>query len=188
MIHNVLEYIKGERIWLIDNESRTSAGFSERKDLVYGADYITVSAMLKEIEREISVRKEDYEDARLDNVAMTLQEFTQQTKPMYVVVDIIQELYAMLGKEGKTEEMDVLEEASRWGIYVIVTSEPKIPMRSGKFMDMLSSSKSGIILGNIKEQKVFDYTGIREENRQAEYGYQHTNGINRKMLVARHIM
>lgn len=188
MIHNVLEYIKGERIWLIDNESRTSAGFSERKDLVYGADYITVSAMLKEIEREISVRKEDYEDARLDNVAMTLQEFTQQTKPMYVVVDIIQELYAMLGKEGKTEEMDVLEEASRWGIYVIVTSEPKIPMRSGKFMDMLGSSKSGIILGNIKEQKVFDYTGIREENRQAEYGYQHTNGINRKMLVARHIM
>ena len=83
--------------------------------------------------------------------------------------------------------MDVLCEACRWGIYVIAASEPKIPMRSGRFMELLSESKSGIILGNIKEQRVFDYSGIREENRKAEYGYCHVNGVNKKMLVARHM-
>ncbi len=54
-------------------------------------------------------------------------------------------------------------------------------------MDLLSTSKSGIILGNIKEHKVFDYSGIREENQQVEFGYRHFNGLNCKIMVARYV-
>lgn len=103
------------------------------------------------------------------------------------MIDTVQELHALISREGKQEELDVLHEAAKWGIYVIAASDPKIPIRSGKLMDLLSTSKSGIILGNIKEQKVFDYSGIREENRQAEFGYRHFNGLNCKIMVARYV-
>ena len=93
----------------------------------------------------------------------------------------------LLSREGKAEKLDILEEAVKLGIGVIVTSDPKIPIRSGRFMEMLSECKTGIILGNIKEQKIFDYTGIREENRSVEYGYQHTNGVNRKIMLAKYM-
>lgn len=186
VLHNILEHIRGHKIWLIDNEDRTSIEYMKEESLTYGAEYAEISVMLQDIAGELKIRKEDYEEAKLDDVTLTPQRFAEQAEPVYVLVDIVQNLYALLGKEGRTEEMDILEEASRWGIYVIVTSEPKIPMRSGRFMELLSESKSGIILGNIKEQRVFDYSGVREENRKAEYGYCHTNGTNRKMLVARH--
>jgi S-DNA-T family DNA segregation ATPase FtsK/SpoIIIE len=187
MLHGILEHINGSRVWLIDNENRTSVGFMERENISYGADYGEISAMLRDIARETETRKEDYEEAKLDDVTLTPQKYAEQEEPAYVLVDIVQSLYELLGKEGKSEEMDVLCEACRWGIYVIAASEPKIPMRSGRFMELLSESKSGIILGNIKEQRVFDYSGIREENRKAEYGYCHVNGVNKKMLVARHM-
>lgn len=103
------------------------------------------------------------------------------------MIDIVQELHALVTREGKQEELDILEEAAKWGIYVIAASDPKIPIRSGRLLELLSMSKSGIILGNIKEQKVFDYSGIREENRQAEFGYRHSNGLNCKIMVARHV-
>lgn len=157
------------------------------ENIIYGADYMTVSGMLKEIEQEVRRRSEDFEEEKLDDITITPQKFAEKQMPQYIVIDIVQELYTLISKEGRAEEMDILEEASKWGIYVIAASNPKIPIRSGKLMDALSMSKSGVILGNIKEQKVFDYSGIREENRQAEYGYQHTNGLNRKMMLARYV-
>ncbi len=186
-VHNVLAYLAGKKVWLFDNSSRTSAGFMGAENIIYGADYMTVSGMLKEIEQEVRRRSEDFEEEKLDDITITPQKFAEKQMPQYIVIDIVQELYTLISKEGRAEEMDILEEASKWGIYVIAASNPKIPIRSGKLMDALSMSKSGVILGNIKEQKVFDYSGIREENRQAEYGYQHTNGLNRKMMLARYV-
>ena len=39
MLHGILEHINGSRVWLIDNENRTSVGFMERENISYGADY-----------------------------------------------------------------------------------------------------------------------------------------------------
>lgn len=186
-IYNVLSYLAGKRIWLFDNSSRTSAVFMGEENLTYGADYSAFSEMLGEIATEIGKCREDFEEAKLDDIAMTPQQFAGSREPKYAVIDTVQELHALISREGKQEELDVLEEAAKWGIYVIAASDPKIPIRSGKLMDLLSTSKSGIILGNIKEQKVFDYSGIREENRQVEFGYRHSNGLNCKIMVARYV-
>ena len=153
----------------------------------YGADFDSIHRILGDIDRECQCRKEDYEEAKLDNLTLTLYDFLQTKEPVYVVIDIVQELYALLQSKGAAEEMDILEEAVKWGIYVIVSSEPKIPLRSGRFMELVGQSKTGIILGNIKEQKVFEFTGLREENRRVEYGYRHTNGVNQKIMLAKYM-
>lgn len=186
VLHQVLNYLKGKKVWILDQEKRSSADFMNREKYIYGADYDSIRSILQEIKRECENRKEDYEEEKLDNLTVTLYDFLQTKEPVYVVIDIVQELYGLFRKEGAESELDILEEATKWGIYVIVSSEPQIPLRSGKLMEIIGQSKTGIILGNIKEQKVFGYTGLREENREIEFGYQHTNGLNRKIMLAKY--
>lgn len=186
VLHQVLNYLKGKKVWILDQEKRSSADFMNKEKYTYGADYDSIRSILQEINRECENRKEDYEEERLDNLTLTLYDFLKTKEPVYVVIDIIQELYGLFRKEGAESELDILEEATKWGIYVIVSSEPQIPLRSGKLMEMIGQSKTGIILGNIKEQKVFGYTGLREENRKIEFGYQHTNGLNKKIMLAKY--
>lgn len=185
ILRMTLNYLRGRKIWLLDQDKRSLADFMAVQNVRYGADYDAVHEIFMEIEKECECRKEEYEEAKLDNFAMTLYDFAKKKEPAFVVIDVVQELYALLNKEGKAEELEILGDAMKLGIYVIVSSDPKIPLRSGRFMEMLGESKTGIILGNIKEQKVFDYTGIRDENRNVQNGYQHTNGVNRKIMLAR---
>lgn len=186
VLHQALNYLKGKKVWILDQEKRSSADFMNREKYIYGADYDSIRSILQEVKRECENRKEDYEEEKLDNLTITLYDFLQTKEPLYVVIDIVQELYGLFHKEGTEGELDILEEAIKWGIYVIASSEPQIPLRSGKLMEILGQSKTGIILGNIKEQKVFGYTGLREENRKIEFGYQHTNGLNRKIMLAKY--
>lgn len=185
VLHQALHYLQGKKVWLLDQDKRSSAEFMNRDNLRYAADYDTIHDILQEIAGECERRREDYEEAKLDDVTLTLHDFVQKQEPMYIVIDVVQELFSLLNRDGKTEEMDILEEAVKLGIYVIVSSDPKIPLRSGRFMEILSESKTGIILGNIKEQKIFDYAGVREENKDVEYGYYHTSGVNRKIMLAK---
>ncbi len=187
VIHLVLDYLRGQQVWMFDQEKRTSVEFMNVEGIRYAADYETSCVLLREIKEQCERRKEDYEEAKLDELTLTLYNFVQKQKPMYVVVDIMQDLHAMFTKEGQAEQLDILEEASRWGIYVIASSDPKIPLRSGKFMEMMSETKTGIAVGNIREQRVFEYTGIREENRKVEYGYHHLNGVNQKIMLAKYV-
>ncbi len=39
---------------------------------------------------------------------------------------------------------------------------------------------------NIKDQLLFSYTGVREENRKVEFGYYHNAGVNRKVKLIFH--
>ena len=83
--------------------------------------------------------------------------------------------------------IDILEEAVRYGIYVLVTSEFKVKkMTRSKFIEMLLASREVLILGNIKDQLLFSYTGVREENRKVEFGYYHNAGVNRKVKLIFH--
>lgn len=50
-------------------------------------------------------------------------------------------------------------------------------------MDMVLSVREALILGNIKDQIVFSYSGIREENRKLDFGYYHNAGENRKVKL-----
>lgn len=181
-----LHYLKGKKIWLFDQDKRTLASYMQMENLHYGADQETFSVLLQEISEECRKRKEDYEEAKLDDLTLSLYEFARKQEPAYVVIDIVQELYTLMDKAGKAEELQILEEAQKLGLYVILSSEPKLPLRAGRLIEMVGESKTGLILGNIKEQKIFDYTGIREENRNIAYGYLHDNGMNQKIMLAKY--
>ena len=88
------------------------------------------------------------------------------------------------GLDNDNECLDVLADAVQCGCYLCVTSDIKISrMTKSKFLQMLMESRQGLVLGNIKNQQIFQYTGIREDNRQLDMGYYHTAGVNERLKL-----
>ena len=118
-------------------------------------------------------------------MGLTAAEFIKTLPPVYVMIDMLQDLYENTGEDNSM--IDVLEEAARYGIYMLVTSEMKVKkMTKSKVIDMSIASREALILGNIREQLLFSYTGIREENRKVEFGYYHNAGVSRKVKLIVH--
>ena len=185
VIKNMLSMVSGEKVYLFDNKSHELAAYQSRENVVYASDKSTVADALKQIKEDIFARKEDYEEAKLDNVSLSIEGFAKTLPPIYVMVDMLQELYDNVAEDNSM--IDILEEAVRYGIYVLVTSEFKVKkMTRSKFIEMLLASREVLILGNIKDQLLFSYTGVREENRKVEFGYYHNAGINRKVKLILH--
>ena len=124
-------------------------------------------------------------EQRKASSSLSMETFVKTLPPIYVMVDMLQELYENV--EEDNSRIDILEEAVRYGIYVLVTSEFKVKkMTRSKFIEMLLASREVLILGNIKDQLLFSYTGVREENRKVEFGYYHNAGVNRKVKLIFH--
>ena len=185
VIKNMLSMVSGEKVYLFDNKSHELAAYQSRENVVYASDKSTVADALKQIEEDIFERKEAYEEAKLDDVSLSIESFAKTLPPIYVMVDMLQELYDNVAEDNSM--IDILEEAVRYGIYVLVTSEFKVKkMTRSKFIEMLLASREVLILGNIKDQLLFSYTGVREENRKVEFGYYHNAGVNRKVKLILH--
>ena len=185
VIKNMFSMVSGEKVYLFDNKSHELAAYQSRENVVYASDKSTVADALKQIKEDIFARKEDYEEAKLDDVSLSIESFAKTLPPIYVMVDMLQELYDNVAEDNSM--IDILEEAVRYGIYVLVTSEFKVKkMTRSKFIEMLLASREVLILGNIKDQLLFSYTGVREENRKVEFGYYHNAGINRKVKLILH--
>lgn len=185
VIKNMLSMVSGEKVYLFDNKSHELAAYQSRENVVYASDKSTVADALKQIEEDIFERKEVYEEAKLDDVSLSIENFAKTLPPIYVMVDMLQELYENVEEDNSM--IDILEEAVRYGIYVLVTSEFKVKkMTRSKFIEMLLASREVLILGNIKDQLLFSYTGVREENRKVEFGYYHNAGVNRKVKLILH--
>ena len=104
--------------------------------------------------------KKNMKKQKLDDVSLSMETFVKTLPPIYVMVDMLQELYENV--EEDNSRIDILEEAVRYGIYVLVTSEFKVKkMTRSKFIEMLLASREVLILGNIKDQLLFSYTGVR---------------------------
>lgn len=179
MLKNVLNHISGNKVYLIDARNRNLRLFEREENIVYAGNREQVEKVFGYIRDEINTRKEMYDGLR--DKDKTLKEYGYSLKPVYIVVDIIQELQENL--DGDNEKLDILAEAVQCGIYVIVTADVKLRARTSKFLNMLTECKGGLVLGNIKEQGVFSYTGIREENRKCELGYYHIRGENKKVKL-----
>lgn len=182
MVRNLITVAGSDKVYLFDNRSRHLAAYQTADNILYAGDEGNIRDNLELIREEITQRKESYEEARLDNVALTLEEYARSCPPVYVAVDGLQELYENLGEDN--EWMDILAEAVNYGFHVLVTSELKVKkMTRSRFFDMLLSVREALILGNIKDQIIFSYAGIREENRKVEFGYYHNSGENRKVKL-----
>lgn len=185
VIKNMLKLVAGEQVFIFDSKSHDLASYQAKEQITYVGDKASVENALQKIKEEVERRKEDYEEEKIDKVTLTVEEFVKTLPPLYVMVDMLQELYENVGENNRL--IDILEEAVRYGVHVLVTSEMKVKkMTRSKFIDMLIASREALILGNIKDQLLFSYTGIREENRNIEFGYYHNAGVSRKVKLIVH--
>ncbi len=179
---NILRHIQGQKVYLFDAKNMNLRMYENESGIVYAGDEKTIMLALQEIKEETDRRREQYEQQ--EDIRITLKEFGQSLKPVFVIVDIVQELHERLG--GDDGKLDILADAAKSGIYVIATADVKLRPRNSEFLNMLAESKCGLIVGNIREQGIFSYTGLREENRRVDLGYYHEKGVNRKIKLITH--
>ena len=69
------------------------------------------------------------------------------------------------------------------GIYIVVTADVKLRTGKSRLTALLSESKSGVVLGNAKNQTIFCAIGMRERNLQVDFGYMARPGNLQKMKL-----
>lgn len=184
VIHNVLRRLAGRKIWLFDNAAQTSVGFRNQENLEYAVGLEQISGALEEIGRLIEERKEEFEEAQIDDVSLIRSRFLDKAEKVYLVIDGAQELETLFSEARKGKLLDRIAEAASWGVDVISASDQKLPFSGSRYMDSLKQIKAGIVLGNIKEQRIYDVPRIREENHNPKFGYLVDNGTVQKLMIA----
>lgn len=182
-LKNVLWHLRGHKIYLFDAKNGGLKGYEQMKGIIYTGDESTVEGVIRELEEEVKKRREAYDEQI--GIGITLKEYGRSLEPVYIVVDVVQELQERLGSDDK--KLDVLADAVLSGMFVIAVSDAKLRARNSSFLNMMADSKSGLILGNIKEQNVFSYNRIREENCNVDFGYFHNRGVNKKVKLIQHV-
>ena len=182
-VKNVLQQLSGEQTYLFDAKSGDLRMYEREEAITYAGDGDGIETALDSIRQETEKRREAYEQQKAGN--HTLKEYGHSLPPVFILVDVIQDLYEQIGTNN--EKLDILAEAVKSGIYMVVTSDTKLRAKGSDFLGMLVESKNGLVLGNIKEQSIFSYTGIREENKKADIGYCHKRGENSKLKLIEHI-
>lgn len=182
-IKNVIWHLRGQKIYLFDAKNGNLRMYEQMDYITYGGDESTSERLIQELETEIERRKALYDEQV--GISVTFKEYGRTLEPVYILVDIVQELQERLGADDK--KLDVLAKAVQSGMFVIVTSDAKLRARNSEFLNMLVDSKSGLVLGNIKDQSVFSYTRIREENCNVDFGYFHNKGVNKKIKLIQYV-
>ena len=123
----------------------------------------------------------DNEEERIDDVTLTPKAFNKKLEPVYVVLDSVQQVHEMVDDNAS---FDVLAEAVKFGFFIMTTTDIRIKKVTGsEFMNLLTTLMDGLVLGNIRDQSVFNYTGIREDNRKLDMGYHHKRGNNNRIKL-----
>ena len=137
---------------------------------------------MEQLECDINDRRAAYEEEKIGDVTLKLADFVKSIEPIYIVVDVIQELYESMTDMGEESRLNVIEEAVKLGFYLIVTANAgTFRDQRNKLLMLLKDSKEGVVVGNIKQQSIFSIPGIRETNQQPEIGYYFQSGKNGKL-------
>lgn len=107
--------------------------------------------------------------------------------PLYILIDVVQGLYEGLEEKGLGKKLAVLEDALACGIYLAATSDANLRAGRCSLFQKLSQARGGAVVGNVKRQNVFPYTGIREENRDVDMGYHFGSGGARKVRFIQYL-
>lgn len=182
MLRNILHHIDGHQMYLFDNKSGDLMEYRNKESIKYAGNAEAAFSILEELKEEIENRISDYEEK--GDATLTLKGYGQSLEPVFVLIDVVQELYEAL--DSNEEQIDVFAKAVQCGIYVVVTADAKLRARKEEFLSMLLENKHGLVVGNIKEQGIFSYSGIREENRKVDLGYYHERGENIKVKLIEH--
>lgn len=181
-VKTLLQRTSGGKIFILDGMNGILGQYQARENIIYANVKDSIIQTLQKVDEIIKLRQEEYEDAKIDDIALIAKQFCQTLEPVYILIDSLQDLYEQLDEDNG--KIDILCEAIQYGCYVLVTSDSKIKkMTKSKFFNLLLASSEGLILGNIKEQGVFSISGIREENRQLDLGYYHRRGETKKIKL-----
>ena len=180
-VKTLMKQIKGQKVYVFDNADGMLRAYAQEDGVSYANSNESVKELLGEINEIIEERKELYDEARIDDVTLSAKNFAQALDRYYVVIDSLQQIYEMVNDDAV---FDTFAEAVKFGFLVLATSDIRIKKTTGSdFMNLLAASMDGLALGSIKEQAIFTFTGIREDNRKIDMGYHHKRGSNSKIKL-----
>ena len=180
-VKTLLKHAEGKTVYVFDNEDSMLRPYESHTGIRYACGKEGYQSHLEEIEALVADRREQHEEERIDDVTLTLKAFGQRQEPVYIVLDSLQQIYEGIDDNAR---FDIFMEAQKCGCYILATSDIRIRKTMGsEFMTVLADSAEGLVLGNIRDQSVFSYVGIREDNRSLELGYYHKRGKNWKIKL-----
>ena len=182
LLRHALHACKDIPCYLFDAKNAGLRAYAECENIFYAQSANDSERLLDNLAEKLRQYEEAYQQEAERGV--TMQEYIRVKAPMYILIDVVQDLVSRVEEE---EKLDILAQAAEMGIPILVTSDERLRGRGNDFLRMLADAKRGIVLGNIRNQSVFSYTGIREDNNQVDIGYiVERSGILRIKLAYAH--
>ena len=180
-VKTLIKLAKGRKLFIFDNEEGLLRVHGQQEGASYANTQDGAKEQLSDIKDLIEERKELYEEERIEDVTLTSKTFSQKLEPIYIVIDSVQQVHEMV---DDNVAFDILAQAVKFGFFATVTSDTRIKKTTGSdFVNSLTTLMDGLVLGSIRDQSMFDYVGIREDNRKLDVGYHHKRGNNSKIKL-----
>jgi len=177
----LIKVASGSKLYIFDSEEGLLREYQQNDGVNYANTQDGAKEQLNIIRDIVEERKEVYEEERIDDVSLTPKAFSKKLEAIYIVLDSVQQVHEMV---DDNDVFDVLVEAAKFGFFVTATSDIRIKRTTGsEFMNLLEALMDALVLGNIRDQSMFSYTGIREDNMRLDVGYHHKRGNNSKIKL-----
>lgn len=181
-LRSAMKHVENNKVYLFDSKKRDLYNYAQKQNVIYSDNAATALRNLEQLEEELEIRKEGYEEAKIDDISLRIQDYAKTIPPCYIVIDVIQEFFEILAEQKQESRLDCIEKAIGLGCYVIVTSDAGIFRdQRNKLLMRLKGLKEGIVVGNIKQQSIFSSVGVRENNTRPDIGYYFKSGKNGKI-------
>lgn len=180
-VRTLIKMAGNSKVFIFDGADGVLKSYETPGKIDYANTKETVQQQIKQILNLLEERKEEYEEAKIDNPSLTTKDFANTQEPVYIVIDNVQELLEITGDKTCFDE---LREALKYGFCMVVTSDNKIRKIIGcDFMNTLLAVNEALILGSMKEQKLMSSISIREDNKDITKGYYYRRGEIQKLLL-----
>ena len=177
----ITKHVKETQIFIFDTTSMNLRNYSNLDNIKYATGKEQSVLLMEKLKELIENRKVTFEAQRESNLLMSIKEYGLKQTPVFVVIDIVQELYENL--DGDKEKLDILKEALDVGIFVIASADNKLRTRMSEFLETLTSVKNAVVVGNYREQNLFSTVGFRENNTDPRFGYMYSKGKIKKVMI-----
>lgn len=180
-VRTLLKQEEDAKIYIFDGQEGKLRSYEYAGQSCYANTKEGIERLREEITGLADERKEEYEEARIDDVTLSLKDFSAGLEPIYIVIDHIQEILELAGDKAV---FDPLRDVLKYGFYLLVTSDNKIRKTIGcEFINQLLSSNEALILGSMREQKLTASISIREDNKDIAKGYYYRRGEAQKIQL-----
>lgn len=187
---NILRHLQGYegvRLYVFDAKKGDLAFSRTQKGVHYVAFGGAYEEAFSRLEGELAERKQAVERGKEKDPGLPQAAFVKEWPPLFVLIDVVQELAEALEEKRLWDRLELLEELLSYGLYLAATSQANLRASRNRLFQRLSQVRSGLAVGNVRKQNVFAYTGIREENREPGTGYYFGEGKGTRLKLVQHV-